>query len=145
MKRLYVSILLLITILLLCGCGVAAADPSSAPTQSPEAEESAAPVEEPTPEPEPTPTPIPEITFPDGTVYRADETELDLSKLTHKDVAAVVELLKEMPNLKKLDLGSDGAWSRQDQAELNAETAAIERPEAATRDLSWSDLRKLPL
>lgn len=143
MKQFTIFILILTVILLLCGCGAAAADPSPVPTQVPGAEADAEPAKETTPEPEPTPTPIPELTFPDGSVYRADETELDLGKLTHRDVDAVVELLKQMPDLKKLDLGSDGAWSRQDQAELNAETAAVERPETATRDLSWSDLRKL--
>ena len=48
-----------------------------------------------------------------------------------------------MPDLVRIDLGSDGAWSKLERAELNAETASVERPAEATRDLTWEDIRLL--
>ena len=119
-------------LLLLCGCGFSenTADPTGAGSST------SAFVEE------PTPTPITELTFPDGSVHMADETSLDLSGLAHADVAKTAELLKQMPNLETLELGSDGAWTGT-PPELTAATACVERPEAATRDLSWADLRAL--
>ena len=138
MKKLMI-ILLAVMLLFLCGCGAIAGTAATAPTPIPTPEPT------PTPTPEPTPTPIPEFTFPDGSVHLADETQLDLSKLNHKDVTETAALLKQMPDLQKLDLGSDGAWTAkvEDRAELNAETAMVERPETATRDLTWADLREL--
>ena len=91
---------------------------------------------------EPTPIPVPEYTFPDGSVHRADETALDLSSLTHRDVETVAALLQEMPDLQEIELGTDGAWTGT-QPELTEETAMQERPENAARDLSWEDLRIL--
>ncbi|MCR5089464.1 MAG: hypothetical protein K6C08_08140 [Oscillospiraceae bacterium] len=115
----------------LCGCGAAAV--SADPTASPE----------PTAEPTPSPTPVPELVFPDGSSHRADETGLNLATLVHGDVEETAELLKQMPLLEHIDLGTDGAWTETGRAELNAETAAVERPEASTRDLTWSDLLTL--
>ena len=94
-------ILVIVFVLLLCGCG---ASPANSPAG-------------------------PKLRFPDKVVARADDTELDLSKLSHENVAGAAELLRQMPELKELDLGTDGAWG---------ENAA-----EATRDLSWEDLQTL--
>ncbi len=136
MKRTVLLLLTAVMMTLLCGCGTAEAGPDPAVLQV---------EEEPAETPEPTPTPVPELSFPDGSVHRADETELDLTKLRHKDVAATAELIREMPELRKIDVGSDGAWKKAgpERAELNAETAAVERPAEAVRDLTWADLRQL--
>ncbi len=143
MKR-NVLIICLLTLTLLCGCGFSqnTADPAAAESAEPE---NAAVTPEETPEPEPTPTPVPELAFPDGTIHMADETSLDLSGLTHADVAKTAELLKQMLALETIELGSDGAWTEaEDQrAPLDEKTSAVERPESATRDLTWSDLRQL--
>lgn len=92
--------------------------------------------------PAPTPTPVPELTFPDGSVHMADEKTLDLSSLSHADVGGAAALLRQMPNLKSIDMGSDGAWTG-DPEPLTAETAAVEKSPEADRDLTWSDLRTL--
>ena len=126
----------LLLCLLLCGCGSSAGDDHNTQNQEPVPEAAAAE------SPEPTPTPVPELTFPDGSVHKIDETELDLTRLSHKDVKATAALLKQMPDLKTVDLGTDGAWTGT-QPELNEENTALERPETATRDLSWADLRML--
>ena len=94
-------------------------------------------------EPTATPTPMPALRFPDGSTHQADETRLDLRGLTHKDVPETAKLLKQMPELEYVDLGTDGAWTETERAELNAETAAAERPAEATRDLTWQDLSLL--
>ncbi|MBQ9661578.1 MAG: hypothetical protein IJV40_00340 [Oscillospiraceae bacterium] len=136
MKKIWIP-LLTVALLLFCLCGCGAAAVSADPTPSPATEP------EPTSTPEPTPTPTPMLSFPDGSTYRVDETRLTLHSLTHKDVAATAELLKQMPDLERIDLGTDGAWTRTERVELNAETASVERPAEATRDLTWSDLRML--
>ena len=137
MKK-FVLCVVLLSLALLCGCGFSrnTADPAGAESSA------AAPAAEPAPTPEPTPTPITELTFPDGSVHPVEETSLDLSALTHADVAETAELLRQMPNLETVDLGSDGAWTGS-LPELTAVTACVERPEEATRDLSWADLRTL--
>ena len=145
MKKTMLPIVLTILLLaLLCGCGAAAvsADPTPAPSKE-TAEEAAAETPEATETPEPTPTPVPELTFPEGSVYPVDADRVSLHKLTHKDVAEAAELLKQMPALTRIDMGTDGAWTKLDREELNAETAAMERPIRAKRDLSWTDLRTL--
>ena len=115
-------LMILLAALLLCGCGLSTGkentDQSS--TSAPEAAgtETAEPTPSPTPTPAPTPTPVPELSFPDGSVHKADETELDLKKLSHKDVAETAELLRQMPDLQTIDLGTDGAWTGV-QPELN--------------------------
>ena len=101
---------------------------------------SEAPAPDPTVEPSATPVAVPVLSFPDGSAHQADETRLDLQGLTHKDVPETAELLKQMPELEYVDLGTDGAWTETERAELNAETAAAERPAEATRDLTWQDL-----
>ena len=80
----------MVVLILLCGCGFArnTEDPAAgeAAVQEDDAAAEAAP--------EPTPSPVPELAFPDGAVHAADETSLDLSSLTHADVAKTAELLK---------------------------------------------------
>ena len=145
MKKAILPIILAALMLaLLCGCGAAAvsSDPTPAPAKE-SAEEAAEKTPEPTETPEPTPTPVPELSFPEGSVYPQDAARVSLHKLTHKDVAEAAELLKQMPALTRIDMGTDGAWTKLDREELNAETAAMERPLKATRDLTWADLRTL--
>ena len=127
MKKALIS--LLVAVLLsgcLFGCGRAAVSENPAPV--------------PTVETTATPAPVPVLRFPDGSAHQADETRLDLQGLTHKDVPETAEFLKQMPELEYVDLGTDGAWTETERAELNAETAAAERPAEATRDLTWQDL-----
>ena len=71
-----------------------------------------------------------------------DVKSLDLSALTHREVSGAAEMLQWLSDLEELDLGSDGAWTG-DPPPLTAETAAVERPAEATRDLTWADLRSL--
>ncbi len=92
---------------------------------------------------EPAETPVPVLSFPGGSACRADEIRLALPDLVHRDVPETAELLKQMAELKYVDLGTDGAWTESDRAELNAETAAAERPAEATRDLTWADIQLL--
>ena len=130
MKKALIS--LLVVVLLsgcLFGCGREAVSEDPAPV--------------PTVETTATPVPVSVLRFPDGSAHQADETRLDLSGLTHKDVPETAELLKQMPELEYVDLGTDGAWTETERAELNAETAAAERPAEATRDLTWQDLLML--
>ena len=130
MKKALIS--LLVAVLLsgcLFGCGREAVSEDPAP--------------DPTVETTATPVPVSVLRFPDGSAHQADETRLDLSGLTHRDVPETAELLKQMPELEYVDLGTDGAWTETERAELNAETAAAERPAEATRDLTWQDLLML--
>ena len=73
---------------------------------------------------------------------RTDEKTLDLSTLSHKDVAGVAEQLALLRELEEIELGSDGAWTG-NPPELTQETASVERPAEATRDLTWEDLHAL--
>ena len=79
-----------------------------------------------------------------GTAFscRTDAKELDLSELSHRDVANTAAMLKLLPELESVDLGSDGAWTG-NPPELTQETASEERPAEATRDLTWKDLHTL--
>ena len=127
MKKALISVLLAVLLSgCLFGCGREAVSEDPAPV--------------PTVETTATPVPVSVLRFPDGSAHQADETRLDLSGLTHKDVPETAELLKQMPELEYVDLGTDGAWTETERAELNAETAAAERPAEATRDLTWQDL-----
>ena len=74
--------------------------------------------------------------------FRTDETELDLSTLSHRNVAEMAEALALLPELETVELGTDGAWTG-NPPELTKETALVERPEEATRDLTWKDLHTL--
>ncbi len=131
MKKILLPVMMSLLLLgCLCGCGTAAVSEDPAPVCT----------AEPTITPAPTPTPIPVLQFPDGSAHPLDETRLTLHGLVHEDVPETAELLKQMPDLGYIDLGTDGAWTETERAELNAETAAAERPEEATRDLTWSDL-----
>ena len=145
MKRTILLIVLTILVLaMLCGCGAAAVSTDPTPSAEKETtEETAEETPEPTETPAPTPTPVPELSFPEGSVYPLDATRVSLHKLKHKDVAEAAELLKQMPALERIDMGTDGAWTKLNREELNAETAAVERPLNATRDLTWADLRTL--
>ena len=143
MKKTILPIILGVLVLaLLCGCGAAAV--SADPTPAPEKETAEEAAEE-TPEAAetPEPTPVPELNFPEGSVYPLDATEVSLHELKHKDVTEAAGLLKQMPGLERIDMGTDGAWTEVNREELNAETAALERPLKATRDLTWEDLRTL--
>ena len=100
-KNLLIIIIEILFALLLCSCGTTSANSPAGP----------------------------KLRFPDKVVARADDTELDLSSLNHEGVAEAAELLQQMPELKELDLGTDGAW---------AENVA-----GATRDLTWEDLHTL--
>ena len=127
MKKALISLLLAVLLSgCLFGCGREAVSEDPAPV--------------PTVETTATPVPVSVLRFPDGSAHQADETRLDLQGLTHKDVPETAELLKQMPELEYVDLGTDGAWTETERAELNAETAAAERPAEATRDLTWQDL-----
>ena len=127
MKKALISLLLAVLLSgCLFGCGREAVSENPAPI--------------PTVETTATPVPVSVLRFPDGSAHQADETRLDLQGLTHKDVPETAELLKQMPELEYVDLGTDGAWTETERAELNAETAAAERPAEATRDLTWQDL-----
>lgn len=100
MKR-TLLIALLLALCLLCACGTA---PAPAATPTPE------PTPEPTPIPTPTPTPEPvDVTLPDGRVISIKETTaLDLHTLKAADAEATAEILKQLPNLKTIDLGRQG-------------------------------------
>ena len=127
MKKALISVLLAVLLSgCLFGCGREAVSDDPAPV--------------PTVETTATPVPVSVLRFPDGSAHQADETRLDLQGLTHKDVPETAEFLKQMPELEYVDLGTDGAWTETERAELNAETAAAERPAEATRDLTWQDL-----
>ena len=110
-------LMILLAALLLCGCGSPAGKEKPAQGSGPAPEAAGAETAEPTPSPTPTPaptpapTPVPELSFPDGSAHKIDETELDLKKLSHKDVAKTAELLRQMPDLQTIDLGTDGAWN----------------------------------
>ena len=127
MKKALISLLVVVLLsgcLFSCGREAVSEDPAPVPTVETTA----------------TPVPVSVLRFPDGSAHQADETRLDLQGLTHKDVPETAELLKQMPELEYVDLGTDGAWTETERAELNAETAAAERPAEATRDLTWQDL-----
>ncbi|MBR3175433.1 MAG: hypothetical protein IKF55_06180, partial [Oscillospiraceae bacterium] len=66
----------------------------------------------------------PKLRFPEHVVARADDTQLDLSKLGHEDVAAAAELLLQMPELRVLDLGSDGFWTGEMPGEAQTSATA---------------------
>ena len=82
------AVLLLTGALLLCGCGASAGNDSPTNKAEAVAETTGTESPEPTPipTPVPTPTPVAELTFPDGSVHKIDETKLDLTKLSHQDV-----------------------------------------------------------
>ena len=108
-KAIFPIILAALMLALLCGCGAAAvsSDPTPVPAKE-SVEEAAEKTPEPTETPEPTPTPVPELSFPEGSVYPQDAARVSLHKLTHKDVAEAAELLKQMPALTRIDMGTDG-------------------------------------
>ena len=121
---------LILLVLLLC-CGVAApaaAEQGEAPRPEQNAEET---VVRESGEPDPavpapvqTPEPDPELTFPDGSVHHATERRVDLSEIRHDEVEDWVEILTQMPDLRRVNLGEEGT-------------------EEAPRDFSWADLRRL--
>ena len=141
-------LLSLAALLLLCACGLQESADDAVPGEK---------QEETAPTPDPTPTPVPKLEFPDGSVHPADETELDLSGLRHADVEEAAKLLRQMPELKTIDLGSEFPEEREDAAEETEETEKREEPaepeEASegeepaeppeARDLTWQDIQTL--
>ena len=109
-KRWCGVIVVAVLTLLLCGCAAFSANTSDAP----------------------------KLRFPGHVIARADDTQLDLGKLGHEDVAAAAELLLQMPELKVLDLGSDGVWTGETPGEAQTSATA-----GTARDLTWEDLRTL--
>ena len=79
----------------------------------------------------------PRLRFPGHVRARADDTRLSLEKLTHQDVPEAAELLMQMTALEELDLGSDGLWTGEGQAEGEAASPAT------LRDLTPEDLLTL--
>ena len=71
-----------------------------------------------------TPAPVPEIVFPDGSVHKTPERRVNLSALTHDEVEAYIGVLKQMPKLRRVNLGEEGS-------------------EEAPRDFGWEDVRRL--
>ena len=78
----------------------------------------------------------------EGFSCMTDVSSLDLTSLAHRNVKDAANMLQWLSQLETLDLGSDGAWTG-DPPELTLATASVERPDEATRDLTWSDLRTL--
>ena len=97
MKRGIILLLALLCCLLSAGCGGAAGPQAPA-----EPEQEAASTPDPTPEPTPAPA---ELRFPNGKVYQGYEVNIDLSGLSGADVRETIALLREMPNLRYVDLG----------------------------------------
>ena len=54
------------------------------------------------------------IRFPNGSSHYSYEINVDLSDLTHSDVPAAIELLKEFPQLHRVDLGQGPANSKEE-------------------------------
>ena len=136
LTALFAALLMLAVILCFCSCGGQSNSQNSAAADNEEPKEEAETAAE------PTPTPITELVFPDGSTHRVEETELDLSELRHAEVVETASLLRQMPALSKIDLGSDGAWTEKEEP-LTLETASVERPAEAVRDLSWEDIHLL--
>ena len=65
------------------------------------------------------------IRFPDGSSHYSYEINVDLSDLTHADVPAAIELLKEFPQLHRVDLGQGPADSKEEAR------------------LSWADIHEM--
>ena len=58
------------------------------------------------------------IRFPNGSSHYSYEINVDLSDLAHADVPATIELLKEFPQLHRVDLGQ-GPMDPKEEARLN--------------------------
>ncbi len=118
MKKYALAVLLA---LLLCACQ----NPGTAPTETIAAPEATV---EPTPEGtvEPTPAPTPALLrFPDGTEAYEDAEALELSGIGHADVEQTIALLREMPGLKRVDLGEKGEDERLSFADVHAMQEAL--------------------
>ncbi len=98
------------------------------------------------------------LRFPDGTETSADAERLDLSGLGHEQVDATVELLGQMPSLRRIDLGADRAVTRLEQGgealpvpervwviSAFGYFAQQDVPAAETDEerLSWEDIRRI--
>ena len=134
-------------------------DPETAPEPGPEStteptpEPSPEPDPEPSPEPSPEPTPVTELLFPDGSTHTPEETELDLSWLRHREVPEAAELLRQMPELRHVELGADNARSAEEANILASQEAAatgqpkptpLPSPDKSQPErLTWADIRLL--
>ncbi|MBO5555861.1 MAG: hypothetical protein J5927_01630 [Oscillospiraceae bacterium] len=115
-NRILLLCLLAVSCLLLCACGNTAAAPEAGGTSgAPAGSAPANPVES---TPEPTPEPL---QFPDGSIHDPAEIELDLSALTEDEVDALLPLLAQMPELRKVDLGTAFPVREKTQEELDQE------------------------
>ena len=136
-KRIVLLTLLGLLCLSLAGCGAAALpDPAASP----------APTAEPTPSPTPEPTKPPYLSFPDGSRHDYGETTLDLSWLEHEQAAETAELLREMPQLREVELGMDRTLSAEaalPEGEELPEPEEGEEPAVEPERLTWADIRLL--
>ena len=124
--------LLLVLALLLCACG------AEAQSQVQAAETEAETEAETTPVPVATASPIPEIVFPDGTVHKLPERRVDLSGISHEEVADTAEALRQMPKLRYVNLGEEDVAGQEKDG--GRETESDGRQE---RELTWEDIRLL--
>ncbi len=100
MKRI-AFLLLLLCCVLFAGCGQT---PASDEPEEGIPEEAIR--EEPTPSPVYTPDPLPSLRFPNGKSYHGDERRIKLEGLRGSDVAKTIELLRLMPAVQSVDLGT---------------------------------------
>ena len=101
-KKNRAALLLLCTLLCLALMGCSAMKAAPAPTETPVPSPTAAP--EPTPAP--TPTPEPEIRIL-GTVYAPDAAVVSLRGLRDADAAETAKMLKRLPNVRQIGIGSE--------------------------------------
>ena len=119
------GLLLLLTVFLnACGAG--------------KQEQTAKTAAEPMPVPVITAAPLQEITFPDGSVHKTLERRVDLSALSHEEVPAAVEALKQMPKLRYINLGTED-----DTGPEKERGSAEESVEGKNRGLTWEDIRAM--
>ena len=91
-----------------------------------------------TPVPIVTAPPVSEIIFPDGTVHKLPERRVDLSNLSHEEVADTAEVLKQMLKLRYVNLGEeDVAALKKDSGKEPEGDGRLERK------LTWEDIRLL--
>ena len=116
--------------LLLCACGAKGVMPAAAAdTPAPTAEATPEPTPKPTPEPTPMPVPTPALLqFPDGSRHYDYEIRVDLSALEHSGVEEAIALLRQMPNVRSVLLGSepeDGSEPRLSFEEIHSMQEAL--------------------
>ena len=82
--------------------------------------------------------PLTEITFPDGGVHKTQERRVDLSAMSHEEVSAAVEALKQMPKLRYVNLGTEDAEEPGKGLDSAEKSVAFKN-----RGLTWEDVRTL--